>query len=207
MRSLFACWPWVLLWCVLAIACRTLSGPEQVTEAYARALAEGRLDDAYALTSAAHRAEVSQETFRAHYADPQARVRRAEAILSSLPTLRAHAQGLDAVREGEVWRVEDLFSTEGPREVLARFLDAVEAGDFPAAYAMLSGAWRARYTPERLAEDFAAEPLARERVARARAALFAEWVWKGDVAEASVGDGKAVKLLREAGAFKVAALE
>jgi glutamate dehydrogenase/leucine dehydrogenase len=58
-----------------------------------------------------------------------------------------------------------------------------------------------------LKADFALEPQAKDRLVRARAALSAEVVWKGEVAEVPLGGGKAVRLVREGGAFKVAALE
>ncbi len=98
-------------------------------------------------------------------------------------------------------------SGSGPSEALIRFLDAVEAGDFDAAYRMMAGSWRARYTPQRLQQDFEGEPLARERVARARAALASPPIVRDNSAEFSLGDGKAVRLVREEGIFRVAALE
>jgi len=90
---------------------------------------------------------------------------------------------------------------------LSRFLDAAEAGDFDAAYQMMAGSWRARYTPERLKEDFDREPLAKERLARARAALKTAPAMRDGLAEFPIGDGKAVRLVREDGGFRVMSLE
>ncbi|MGC3998303.1 MAG: hypothetical protein QM767_12845 [Anaeromyxobacter sp.] len=60
------------------------------------------------------------------------------------------------------------------RQVLARFVDAGEAGRWDEACALLSARWRAVYTPGRLAQDQAgAGPVAREAAARVKAALAA----------------------------------
>ena len=92
-------------------------------------------------------------------------------------------------------------------EVLAEFIAASEARDFERAYLLLSGALRVRYTPERLQRDFDAEPLAKERLERARQALRLGATLRGDFAEFPVGAGKAVRLVREEGTFRVASLE
>jgi hypothetical protein len=92
-------------------------------------------------------------------------------------------------------------------EVLGRFLAAAESDDFETAYGLLAGPWRAAYTPTRLQEDFALEPLARERLRRARAALRQGPRLRGEVAEFAIGDGRAVRLVREGSAYRVASLE
>ncbi len=191
---------------LFSASCRT-AGPHEAAEAYARALREGRVDDAYALTSSEYRANVSRDSFGRRYANEMARFERATAILSALERLKAVSPEIEAVREPDGWRVAEVAPVEGPKEALARFLDAAEAGDFEAAWRMLAGEWRARYTPARLAKDFADEPLAKDRLARARAALEGEWAWRGDEVELDLGEGKAVRLRREGGAFKVVSLE
>jgi len=95
----------------------------------------------------------------------------------------------------------------GSAAVLRRFLDAADRGDFEAAYPLLSERWRARYTPERLKQDFALEPRAKDLLARARTALKGSPREVGEVVEYPIGDGSAVRLVREGGAFKIAALE
>src|SRR5229473_625499 len=92
-------------------------------------------------------------------------------------------------------------------QVLGQFLDAAEKGDFDSAYQLLAGSWRARYTPARLKQDFELEPRAKELVGRARSALKRGGREAGGVAEYSIGDGKAVRLVRENGVFKIASLE
>lgn len=102
---------------------------------------------------------------------------------------------------------QGLRAADAPSDVLGRFLDAAQSGDFEEAYQWLAGSWRARYTPARLKEDFEREPLGPDRIARARAAMKAAPLIHGDSAEFPIGEGKAVRLVREVGGFRVAALE
>jgi len=95
----------------------------------------------------------------------------------------------------------------GSAAVLRRFLDAADVGDFDTAYQLLTESWRARYTPERLKRDFALEPRAKDLLARARVALKGSAREVADGVEYPIGDGSAVRLVREGGAFKIAALE
>jgi len=97
--------------------------------------------------------------------------------------------------------------TQAAADVLAAFIAAAEARDFEQAYLLLCGSLKARYTPERLQRDFDNEPLAKERLERARQALRQEAILRGDLVEFPVGAGKAVRLVRENGAFRVASLE
>jgi hypothetical protein len=190
------------------VACRTAAGPERTVEDYARALQEGRLDDAFALTSARSRDQLDRKAFDARYQDPAQRAQRAQALLASLADLRARTPEIEATREGDHWRVIEPGADQGPREALRSFLDAAERGDFVAAYQLLATSWRQRYTPARLAADFKAEPLAKERLLRARAALAgSSAVLRESGAEYPIGEGKAVRLVKEAGGFRVAALE
>ena len=59
----------------------------------------------------------------------------------------------------------------------------------------------------RLKQDFELEPRAKELVGRARSALKRGGREANGVAEYPIGDGKAVRLVRENGAFKIASLE
>jgi protease-4 len=99
------------------------------------------------------------------------------------------------------------IQTETSDQVLGQFLDAAERGDFDSAYQLLAGSWRARYTPARLKQDFELEPRAKEMVGRARSALKRGRREAEGFAEYPIGDGKAVRLVRENGAFKIASLE
>lgn len=94
------------------------------------------------------------------------------------------------------------------RGALESFLEASERREFDAVWRLLSSDLRARYTPQRLAKDFGAEPLASERLARARAGLQAtELDVDGDRASLPLGTERAVTLVRERDGWKVAALE
>ncbi len=199
--------PLILPAALAAFACQTVGGPDDVALRYARALAENRLDDAYALTSKAQQERVSREAFSTRYSGERDRQARAEEILAGVGTMRARAGTLEATREPEGWRVAELPPAEAPRQVLERFVAAVDARDFDAAYGLLAPAWRARYTPARLKADFTAEPTAPDRVERLRAALDRPLTVTADGAELPLGDGRAVRLLREAQSYTVVSLE
>jgi len=94
-----------------------------------------------------------------------------------------------------------------PSDALTTFITLVDAGHFEDAYQLLSAPLRARYTPDLLKRDWDLEPLAKERLDQARQALARGCQRSGEEAVFSLGGGRAVRLVREAGAFKVAALE
>lgn len=194
--------------CALAPGCHTTPGPEATARAYAAALREGRVDDAWALTSgAAGNAGASREAFDRQYADPDRRNRRAEAVEAAAPVMTAGAGAVTLVQANGGWRVVESDPARAARQALEAFLAAAEAGDFDAAYAQLAGVLRARYTPERLAQDFKAEPGAPQRLARARAALGQEPVIEGDEVRFPIGGGRAVRLILDEGRYRVLALE
>ncbi len=89
------------------------------------------------------------------------------------------------------------------RVTVTTFLEAAERRDFAAAYGLLAGALRDRYTPQRLEADFDAEPLAKERLARIRASLQAPMAISASRASLSLGAQKSFTLIREAGQWKV----
>lgn len=190
------------------IACRA-GEPQGLAERYAQALKDDRLRDAYALTSESFRSEVGFDAFAKHYAASADRTRKADELLSAQQWhLHGSSGEFIAVADRSGWSVVEPQLLEGrPRRTLEAFLGAVDRGDFAAAYAQLTGTWRALYTPERFAEDFAAEPNAKERLARARAAMNQPVRWIAGGAEFPIGDGRAVRLLREGADYKLAAIE
>ena len=192
------------------LGCQTTPTPEVTAEAYAQALRENRLSDAYALTASAHDSQsLTQQAFEQRYADPQLRTQRAEAIDQGLAsnTVTASVGPLTLIRENGAWRVLETVDGAAARSVLESFLDAAEHGDFRRAYELLSAPLRARYTPKRLEQDFKAEPLAKERLARAREALSHPAVVKGDRVLFPIAGGRAVQLVLENGAYRVLAIE
>jgi len=195
-----------LLVTLVATGCsHTAAGPREVATAYARALEENRLADAQALTTAPPE---EQQSFQERYADASVRQARVAEVRAAVPELQARAPALTLLQTKEGWRVIEEKQGDAPRETLGRFLGAVEAGDWTTAWSLLSEPLRARYTPERLREDFKREPLATERVRRARLALKTGQVKvTATGAELPVGKDGAVRLVREAGEYRVASIE
>ncbi|HEX9401044.1 MAG TPA: hypothetical protein VF912_13120 [Anaeromyxobacter sp.] len=96
------------------------------------------------------------------------------------------------------------------REVLGRFIRALDAGRFEEAHALLSARWRLAYTPGRLALDFrGGGGTAREaalRVAQALAA-HAPLSLAPDGGRLPVGGDRAAHLVVEGSGWRVDALE
>ena len=185
----------------------TPNGPEDIARSYARALNEGRVDDAWALS-----APLDREQFAARYADKAARKKRASELLKAAEGQPSAGAALEVRPLG--WRVIEepaavapLAAEQQARDLVGHFLAAVDAGDFDSVFADLSASWRARYTPARLRDDFSNEPAAQSRLARIRAAVAGRWEVTGAGPQLPLGEGKALKLLREGGALKVSALE
>lgn len=183
------------------LLCALLAGctHDDVARRYADALEQGRVDEAWALS-----AQLDREQFGARYADAGARKARAEGV--------RRAVSLEA--KGDGWRVVETplpvaaaDDARLARERVDHFLAAVDSGDFEAVFADLSASWRARYTPARLKADFTGEPFAIERLQRIKAALPGKWEVTAAGPQLVLGEGKALKLLREGDGFKVAALE
>ena len=195
-----------LLMALAATGCtHTPAGPRDVASAYARALEENRLADAHALTTAPPE---EQQSFQERYADASVRQARVAEVRAAEPELQARAPALTLTQTQEGWRVIEEKVADAPRESLGRFLGAVEAGDWTTAWSLLSEPLRARYTPERLRDDFKREPLATERVRRARLALKTEQVKvTATGAELPVGKDRTVRLVREAGEYRVVSIE
>lgn len=197
--------PSVLLCLPLLAACATTPRePVSVAEAYARALDEGRLQEAYALTSGGPEGEAA---FLERYSDETTRRERAAAVRAGAAVLEARAPSLTLARDEQGWHVVESRPADVPRAALSRFLDTVESRDWKSAWSQLAAALRARYTPERLREDFEREPLAKERLRRARLALNAPVRVGAGEALFPLGDDRAVVLVLEDGEYRVASIE
>ncbi|WP_163996546.1 hypothetical protein [Pyxidicoccus caerfyrddinensis] len=195
----------VLLCLPLLAACATTPRePVSVAEAYARALDEGRLQDAYALTNGAPEGEVA---FLDRYSDEATRRERAAAVRSGTAVLEARAPSVTLAHTGQGWRVVESRPADVPRAALSRFLDTVEAREWQKAWSLLAAPLRARYTPERLREDFEREPLAKERLRRARLALNTNVRVGAGEALFPLGEDRAVVLVLEDGEYRVASIE
>jgi hypothetical protein len=188
---LWACGP------VLLIACAHVEKADP--QAYAQAISEGRLRDAYGMTAEGYRAKTSFEAYAAAQT-PEHRAEQLEALS------RVHAGALAAAPElfsGD----PDQARLEAARDVLRSFVQAAEARRFSAVWALLGGELRARYTPERLEREFFEQPLAGERVKRAREALAGPARLDHGRASFPIGEGRAVVLEQEPDGFRVVALE
>ena len=206
-RMASSSWRWVLFVAMApgAVGCAHAPGPVEVATEYARALEEGRLAEASALTSASTE---ERSVFLQHYADPQVRQARVVQVRGALPRLQARSPGLALLQTKEGWRVlEEKPTDDAPRALLMHFVESAEAGHWETAWSLLSEPLRARYTPERLHEDFQREPLAAERLRRARVAAGGAVRVTEEGAEFALGAERAVRLVREAGEYRVAALE
>lgn len=103
---------------------------------------------------------------------------------------------------------QPLPAADDPRTAAARFLDAIEEARWDDGYALLSDRWRARLTPQRLAADRQqGGALAADRLERARLALRQEAVRRDGEAHFAIGEGHGLRLVREAGGWRIDALE
>lgn len=93
------------------------------------------------------------------------------------------------------------------RGVIERFLDAAEAGKFDAALALLAEPVRSRYSAQRLAADFTADPSAKARLGAVRAALGQGVSVRGGAAVLPLANGRQLRAVQEQGAWRIAALE
>ena len=121
--------------------------------------------------------------------------------------LEARAPNLIVERRENDWRVVETRPADEAKAVLTRFLNAVDARDWEKAWSLLSASLRSRYTPDRFRDDFQREPLAKERVRKARLALRGNVKVTNTDATIALGADRAVQLVLEEGEYRVAAIE
>jgi hypothetical protein len=129
--------PAIALVCVACGAPRA-EDPQSALRAYARALDEGRADDAYRMLSEEARRGISLEAFRRMVKDSPDDVREIAKALgrpTSTPVVTAtvtssSGQELQLVLENGKWKVEataiDLYAQDTPRHAIQGFVRAVE---------------------------------------------------------------------------------
>src|SRR5688500_16287105 len=127
----------------VAIACGACGrsraeDPHSVLRTYARALEEGRAEDAYRMLSEEARRGISLEAFRRMVKDNPEEVREIAKALSrptatpvvTATVTSASGQELQLVLENGKWRVEataiDLYAQDTPRHAIQGFVRAVE---------------------------------------------------------------------------------
>ena len=92
-------------------------------------------------------------------------------------------------------------------QLTSQFVAAVEQRKFEDALQLLSVSLQARYSAERLALDYANEPLAAERVQRIKLSLHEPFKVTGGQAELPLPGARSFKLIREPEGWRIAALE
>ncbi|MDI1449129.1 hypothetical protein [Polyangium sp. 6x1] len=133
---------WLVALALLGVACSPSTlvqqGPSDTLRAYARALEEGRVDDAYRLLSDDAKRSMSLEAFRRavkESPDEVIEIARAVSRPASDPLVTAtvnlpNGDELLLVYEDGKWRIDaaaiDLYSQATPRQALAGFLRAFE---------------------------------------------------------------------------------
>src|ERR1700722_19134329 len=123
-------------------AARPGQDPQSVLQSYARALEEGRAEDAYRLLSDEARRGISLEAFRRMVKDDPEGVREigrslerptAPAVVTATVTSPS-GQELHLVLEGNGWKVDassiDLYAQDSPRHTIQGFIRAVELKDY-----------------------------------------------------------------------------
>lgn len=191
--------------------------PESTVGAFASALREGRVDDAYALMSEGYRRRVSRDEFRRYFDDYPAEVRQTARALSDRAgraeqeAVVEYGEGetLRLVREHGAWRVAtdvvDFYDQSSPRAALRAFVRAMERRRYDVVL---------RLVPERDREGTTAEGMqaawegeGREEIERLlanlRASLDNPIEEVGDRATMTYGDRFRVQFLREDGAWLI----
>ena len=130
----------LVLPCAFGIGCSAAKpeGPDAVLRAYARALDEGRAEDAYRMLSEEARRGVSLEAFKRMMKDNPEEVREIARALerpTAPPVVTATVTGpggqeLELVLENGRWKVEatavDLYAQDTPRHAVQGFVRALE---------------------------------------------------------------------------------
>ena len=134
-------WPVLLaMACVPCSACapQRANDPTSVLHAYARALEEGRADDAYRVLSDEARRGISLEAFRRMVKDDPEGVKEIARALerpTAAPVVTAtvtspSGQELNLVLEDGKWRVDastiDLYAQDTPRHAIQGFIRSIE---------------------------------------------------------------------------------
>jgi hypothetical protein len=191
--------------------------PQAVLHAYARALQEGRADDAYRVLSDEARRGVSLEAFRRMVKDDPEGVREIGRALerpTAAPLVTAtvtspSGQELHLVLENGTWRVEastiDLYAQDTPRHTIQGFIRAIEQKRYDVVM---------RYVPDAHKEGLDATKLRNawegpqkeeidQKIPALKQALSAGTIEEtGDRATMPYGPG-AIQLVREHGLWKI----
>jgi hypothetical protein len=207
-----------LLAAALASGCvGAAEDPESVLHAYARALEEGRAEDAYRMLSDDARRGLSLEAFRRILRESHDDVREVGQALSrptSPPVVTAtlstpSGQVVDLVLENGKWKVEasaiDLYAQDTPRHAVLGFVRALERKRYDVILRYVPDAHKEGLDPAKLKtawEGHDKEEM-EQVLAALKAAMPAAAIEEvGDSAQMPYGPGT-MRLVREHGLWKI----
>ena len=206
---------------VLAVSgCRSATlqqGPSDALRAYARALDEGRADDAYKLLSSEAKHSISVDAFRRMVKENAAEMkdiahalaRPASDPLVTATVVSPKGEKLQLVYEDGRWRLDgslNLYGQSTPQQSVEAFLRAFERKRYDVMI---------RFVPDAHMEGLDADKLRaawegsqKDEMARITAALraalpTAQFEEIGDRATMAYGSGGTVQLVREHGMWKI----
>ncbi len=206
---------------VLAVSgCRSATlqqGPSDTLRAYARALDEGRADDAYKLLSSEAKHSISVDAFRRMVKENAAEMkdiahalaRPASDPLVTATVVSPKGEKLQLVYEDGRWRLDgslNLYGQSTPQQSVEAFLRAFERKRYDVMI---------RFVPDAHMEGLDADKLRaawegsqKDEMARITAALraalpTAQFEEIGDRATMAYGSGGTVQLVREHGMWKI----
>ncbi len=196
--------------------------PEGTVAAFASALREGRVGDAYAMMSESYRRRVSYEEFERYFRDYPAEVQQTARSLSERrgraeqEAVVQYGEGetLRLTREGGDWRVStdvvDFYDQSTPRAALVAYVRAMERRRYDVVLERLvPAADREGMTEERMREAYEGD--SREEIERQlanlRAALDNPIEEVGDRATMIYGERFRVQFVREDGVWRLEQLE
>lgn len=191
--------------------------PRGVLHRYARALEEGRADDAYRLLSDDARRGTSLEQFRKMVKEHPEEMRELGRALSrpaSTPFVSAKVSGgngedVDLVLEEGKWKLElsavDLYAQDTPRHAVAGFLRAIEQKRYDMALKYVPDSHRPGLDAAKLKaawEGTEKDSVDAMRVGVKRALSSAQIEETGDRAALPYGNGT-MQLVKERGLWKI----
>jgi hypothetical protein len=192
-------------------------GPSDTLRAYARALDEGRADDAYKLLSSEAKHSISIEAFRRMVKEnsPEMKdIAHALARPASDPVVTAtvvspKGEKLQLVYEDGRWRLDgsiNLYGQSTPQQSIEAFLRAFERKRYDVMIRFVPDSHMEGLDPDKLRAAW--EGSQKEEMARITAALraalpTAQFEEVGDRATMAYGSGGTVQLVREHGVWKI----
>ena len=206
------------------LACGTppAQDPGATLRDYARALEDGRADDAYRLLSDEARRGTSLEAFRRMVKDNPEEAREMGRALdrhTSAPVVTATLTGVDGqelhlVLENGKWKVEasaiDLYAQDTPRHTIQGFIRAIERKRYDVLVKYASDQHREGLDPNTLREAWEKkehDQMEQLVVALKQALPTAPIEEAGERAQMPYGSGASIQLVREHGLWKIENLE